>query len=335
MTRSQLRALFRGLVAASVPFTLGADMSATVDGGAADGGAADGGAADGGPRDGALADAAAADLAEARGPSLPAATCLKLCGTAVVWCQLESTDGGLPQARCVYAPDMATYSGPTRPPTRTACGRRPENLPDWRAPTPDPVAAYLAEAAYLEAASVDAFAIMARELAAHGAPTALRRAARRAAKDEVRHARTMGALARRRGAVPVTPQAPATPVRSLERMALENAVEGCVRESYGALLATYQAQTAADGELRAALGRIAEEETAHAALSWALDAWLQGQLDEPARARVRAARSTAAAALLAELRVEPDAALIAEAGLPPAPIAEGLAAHLLSALQAA
>jgi demethoxyubiquinone hydroxylase (CLK1/Coq7/Cat5 family) len=55
--------------------------------------------------------------------------------------------------------------------------------------------------------------------------------------------------------------------RSLEAIALDNVSEGCVRELYGALVATYQARVARDPEVRAVVTRIAREETQHAALS--------------------------------------------------------------------
>jgi hypothetical protein len=63
--------------------------------------------------------------------------------------------------------------------------------------------------------------------------------------------------------------APAPPARSLEELAVENAVEGCVRETYGALTAIWQARTAKDPSVAAAVRRIARDETRHAALSWA------------------------------------------------------------------
>ena len=53
-------------------------------------------------------------------------------------------------------------------------------------------------------------------------------------------------------------------MRELEAIAIENAVEGCVRESFGALLATWQAKTAGDARVRAAMKRIARDETRHA-----------------------------------------------------------------------
>ena len=60
----------------------------------------------------------------------------------------------------------------------------------------------LAHAAYLEAASVAAFLDLAVQLETHGAPRALVRELRRAARDEMRHTRDVAALARERGAEP-------------------------------------------------------------------------------------------------------------------------------------
>jgi hypothetical protein len=82
-------------------------------------------------------------------------------------------------------------------------------------------------------------------------------------------------------------------------------VEGCVRETFGALVAHYQSSRARDPELRAALARIARDETRHAALSWALHAWLDRRLDRAARERVKAAKQAAAAQLYAELATPP------------------------------
>jgi hypothetical protein len=47
-------------------------------------------------------------------------------------------------------------------------------------------------------------------------------------------------LARRHGVAPLPIKVGAFPARSLEDLAVENATEGCVRETYGALLALWQ-----------------------------------------------------------------------------------------------
>ncbi len=76
------------------------------------------------------------------------------------------------------------------------------------------------------------------------------RAARRSAREEIRHARSAGRLARRFGAVPVRARYGASClVRSLEDVALENAIEGCVRETYGAAVAWWQAERSHDPQI--------------------------------------------------------------------------------------
>jgi len=159
----------------------------------------------------------------------------------------------------------------------------------------------LANIALLEAVSVQAFGGLRRELAALGAPRTLLRGLSRARRDEVRHARRTRALARRFGGQVRKTPALTAPARSLEAIALENMVEGCVRETFGALVAHYQSSHARDSELRGALARIARDETRHAALSWELHAWLERRLDRSARARVEQARRDAAERLYAEL----------------------------------
>jgi hypothetical protein len=212
-------------------------------------------------------------------------------------------------------------------------GRRPPGLvTPARTRHSNPVGALFAEAARLEAASVPAFKLLARELSAHGAPAAIIRAARSAARDEVRHTRATAALARRYRAQPARPTlAPLPRRRSLEAVALENAVEGCVRETYGALAAMWQARTATDPVVAAAMVPIAIDETRHAELAWNVAAWSAPLLDPRARRRIEAARTQAFADLRAEATQPLPAAQIALAGLP----SPETAARLLSAFESA
>jgi hypothetical protein len=210
-------------------------------------------------------------------------------------------------------------------------GRKPEGLQESRAEARCPLGALFAQMAWMEAASVPAFLRLANELKAHGAPRELVRAARRSAGEEVRHTRAAGALARRHGAsVPEVEIAPFSP-RSLEAMVLENAKEGCVRETYGAVLAGWQARMAQDAQVREELGRIAEDELRHAELAWAVDAWAAERLSPAERQRVLDARLEAFHELerLVEQEGEPEAVLIQQAGLP----SRGSALHLLRGLQ--
>jgi hypothetical protein len=80
---------------------------------------------------------------------------------------------------------------------------------------------------------------------------------------------------------------------SLESLARDNAVEGCVRETWGALLALRQASRAADPCVRATMSRIARDEIRHAELAWDIERWLRPRLSVSQRQRVRAARIAA------------------------------------------
>jgi hypothetical protein len=174
-------------------------------------------------------------------------------------------------------------------------GRRPEGFVERALERT--VAGWLAHAADLERVSVDAFRILARELAFHGAPHELVSAACRAAEDEVRHANALGGLARREGAtlseVPVEHRA----TRALLAIALENAVEGCVRETFGAIVAGWQAKHAHRVDIRRAMARIYVDETAHADLAWNVHAWILTMLSREERAEVEAAMERAFAEL--------------------------------------
>ena len=216
-------------------------------------------------------------------------------------------------------------------------GRRPEGLgSDGALAVGVPaLGALFAKMAHLEAASVPAFERLADELAAHGAPERLVRAARRSAGEEVRHARVMEALAVQHGAsMPDVTVAPFQS-RSLEALAIENAVEGCVRETFGALLVQWQARCAQDATVRESLGTIAPDELRHAELSWAIDAWALGRLSVDARARVEAARREAWLALERDAEASHlPGAVARQSGLPSPEVARRLARELAQAMTA-
>lgn len=211
-------------------------------------------------------------------------------------------------------------------------GRRPEGLrlAGAKACGSDSVGEHFASMATLEAASVVAFRRLHRQLAAFGAPEELLTRIRKAVRDEIRHARATSALARKYGVVPSAPQITgAEESPSLFAIALENAREGCVRETYGALVAQLQTSRAADADVRAAMAAIADEETEHAALSWDIASWIEAQLSTEDRARLAAERRDAFATLARELAVPVDARLAHTSGIPTAPEAT----HLLTALE--
>lgn len=175
-------------------------------------------------------------------------------------------------------------------------GRRPEGFEEPCAEGRD-LGEFFARMAHLEAAAVPAFERLARELRAHKAPRKLIAAARRSARDEVRHAHAVARLARRFGGTPEPVRFEELAIRDLEAIALENATEGCVRETFGALIATYQAHAARDPQISKVMRGIAQDETRHAQLSWEVAKWALRKLDGEARTRIDAAVAHAVATL--------------------------------------
>jgi hypothetical protein len=76
---------------------------------------------------------------------------------------------------------------------------------------------------------------------------------------------------------------------------MENAVEGCARETFGAVVAMWRATHAGDVDVRHALKRIAPDELGHAALAWTIAAWIEQRLDTDAATRIHRARDAALA----------------------------------------
>lgn len=212
-----------------------------------------------------------------------------------------------------------------------AIGRRTQGFTAREGATGDAIGRYFAAAAQLEAASVVAFRTLADELRAHGAPSHLIDHATRSAAEERRHARITRHIAQAHGSdappVSLTPRAP----RTLAEVALENAVEGCVRETFGALVAHWQRERAEDVSVREAMAVIAEDETRHAALAWSVHAWLAPRLDDATREAVRVARACAVDALARELAAEVPDALVRGAGLPPREVATAMLEGLRAA----
>ncbi|MFO0675951.1 MAG: ferritin-like domain-containing protein [Polyangiaceae bacterium] len=216
-------------------------------------------------------------------------------------------------------------------------GRRPDGLVanDGRAfgaCTGHPVGDFFADVARLEAASVFAFERLARELEALGAPTSLVLRAVDAARDEVRHARVTSEWAARWGRTAAEPVVDDDRTRTAFDVALENAVEGCVNETFGAALATFQASRAVDPGVRAALRLLAEDETRHAELAWDVLAWFEATLDADSVAKLRGARRRAVDALAVAYANEPAPGLTDHAGLPTAAEAKLLLEGLDEAL---
>jgi hypothetical protein len=233
-------------------------------------------------------------------------------------CSLVTIEFQTPAVVCVVTPDCG------------GAGRRPAGLlaaDRLEASTPA-LGAHFARMARLEAASVPAFLDLAIELAAHGAPPALVRAAERAAVEEIAHARVMALLAIHHGTAPLVARVARRGARDLEAMARENTREGCVFEAFGAALLAHQASSAADPVLRGALGSVAVDEARHAALSRRIDAWARSRLDPRARRRLAVAREEALSELAAAHEAEPSRELVRGIGLPSAERAQAMIATL-------
>lgn len=252
------------------------------------------------------------------GGSMDQSECAKHCptsgGSTAFFCSLQKDSNLVDVLHCHYC----------------VIGRRPDGLGDCAAAQGDGLGVFFASASQLEAASVDAFERLERDLEEHGAPGELRSRARRSARDEIRHTKTTAKLATMFGARPGawTDKPAVAPRRSrtLEEIAIENATEGCVRETFGALVGMFQAERAEDETIRRAMKTIARDESRHAALSWSILAWADGELDDAARTRVKAAMDDALAKLATDVVVEPSADLRTRAGLPSASEAASLVA---------
>lgn len=205
------------------------------------------------------------------GPWLDPADCSELCPPTANRCQI--IDAGLVECSkfCIG-------------------GRAPPGMKTLANVVDGSTGSWLARMAELEAAAVQAFIHLARELDAHGLPD-FADAAVVAASHEVRHANAVARLAMEHGFIARRPDIVATPIRSLEALALDNAGEGCGRELFGAALNQHQASTATIPSVARVMGEIAEEENAHARFSLALAATLTPRLTVAQRRRARDAQA--------------------------------------------
>jgi len=239
----------------------------------------------------------------------------------------------LEECKSLCAPIKFTYGGPyscsvyatgTGGTSQTvncascAVGRKPADLLDEAGcHEEDPVAEALAAMTRIEAASVHAFRKLERTLRGLGAPASLVARARSAARDEARHARLVGGLAKARGARRRPVRVAKDHVPTVFELALENAVEGCVHETVGVAYLEHQRAHAATPELRAMAEQLYDDELAHAELSWDLVSFFDQHLDADQRRALREARDHALSALPREMASLDDRVRVA-LGLPDA-----------------
>ena len=238
---------------------------------------------------------------------------------------------------CSFAPSAATPTDVTCAYFVRCVGRRPAEL---REPSVASAEAcdLLSAMAALEEASIGAFVRLARELTHHRAPAELVSRARDAARDEIRHTRSMRVLAARFGADFDGVAGQRAKHRRAPRLVdilVENAIEGCVRETFGALMAHVQARGASDPVARLTMAEIAVDESRHAALAWAIDAWGSRRVSASDRRRIVAARAEAVRSLFREIERGPREIDGRELGLVGAVEARALASSLERHLWAA
>jgi hypothetical protein len=179
---------------------------------------------------------------------------------------------------------------------RTGCpvpGRRPAVERAVVAEGASPEARWLSQAAQHEWLSVDAFLQLSAELEQLGAPRSLVHRARRAAAEERAHGAQLARLGRRYGVDARRPRRALAPCRGALEVALDNLVEGCIHETFSALVMTYQSAKAEDPQARRAFAAIAREEASHAALSRDIHRWVSSALSPAQREAIEDRRRSA------------------------------------------
>jgi rubrerythrin len=278
-----------------------------------------------------------ADLYEACVTQPSVESCTPLCTEIVRRAGARPDGGGLMVTRCELLCETPGLTTGVAWFTYPVPGRRPEGFPGGVATGPGTsVADWCADAAVMEGASIAAFARLARELEAEGAPAELVRRARRAASDEARHFRIMRDLAVELGGrVVERPRAEAHRPRPLFEVARENVVEGCVSESLAAVVAAWQAQYAANARIRDAMSVIAEDEASHAQLAWDVFAWSRDRLDGDETRALDEVLAAAGRSLVDGAAAPVSEVLVAEAGLPSSRAASALASAAFAELWSA
>lgn len=185
------------------------------------------------------------------------------------------------------------------------------------------------EAACDEHAAVAAFARLALELMAFGAPSELVDDTLCAAREEVVHARLGFALASRYAGAPRAPGAfpigaVITRHTDLASFAAATAREGCIGETVTTLVATECLYRTRDGGVRAALSRIVDDEAGHSRLAWRTVRWaldVGGPEVEAAVAEVFAELADRGLPLPERLAEGPHRELLCDHGVPDAALA--------------
>jgi hypothetical protein len=215
--------------------------------------------------------------------------------TGVVYCCYPVTVE-LPESTCVYGRPYVREGQFQVAARITDSGWAGDLEPDVDGLHPEArelLATAWSAAALDEHAAVAAFARVALDLLAHGAPAHLVARTTEAATEEVHHARLGFALASAYagrsvapGAFPLGDQVPVT--QDLAAFAAATAREGCLGETLTTLLALECLAHATDPAARAALQQITADELGHARLAWATVRWAIDAGGAPVRDAVAA-----------------------------------------------
>lgn len=217
--------------------------------------------------------------------------------TGTAWCcypVLQTND-----SNCDYGRPFMLSGTPTLAETAERTGWAAGTLPALDG-LPDEARAQLAaewrRAALDEHAAVAAFARLALELLAFGAPAELVMATTAAATEEVHHALLGFQLASAYAGHPVGPEGfplgdslPLT--RDLAEFAAATVREGCIGETLTTLLALECLAHTTDPAVQATLKRITDDEQGHSRLAWATVRWAIDAGGEPVRTAVAEAFS--------------------------------------------
>lgn len=198
-------------------------------------------------------------------------------------------------------------------------GRRLEGLPAPKVVFTTALGRYFARSAYHQAASALAFDRLRRELEAYGAPERLLERCETARARELMHSALFAELAERFDTEVTMPSPARLPVRPLVDVAIDNAIEGVVRSTFGAAVARFRATHAEDAEIRSVMAIIAEDEQVHAELAYDVANWLHDATDASTSIEgilVEDSIRHAARALAQELDMDPDPSLCIQAGIP-------------------
>ena len=215
-----------------------------------------------------------------------------------------------------YTALNSPYTCPRPVPGRMPNGLHVKNGPVATQSSVNVLGQYLADMTAMETAAITAFSNLSLELEANDAPSELIARARQAVLEEARHSEMAALLAASFDAEMPEVCVDDFCLRSLYEIALENAVEGCVNETFAAACGLWQSEYAQLDVFRKVIGHITEEEMGHAALSWEIHQWIMPQLSEVQQEQIRVAQSEAVENLVSDFKQESNPALQQAFGLP-------------------